>query len=942
MEKHHKVGHKQQLGVLWLISLSIIFIASGIANAAPQINLACNSCHGMPPLDSATRDINTGAFVGNHGAHLPATAVAADCTTCHANSGYTMTHRNDTIEFSTNVNNSPTAGRYNVSGTPVAFKNQTSLPVLGNCSNVNCHFNATTPTWGSAALVSPAGCAVCHAAPPADGSHPAIAGSGKKHGDYYGTGTASCLKCHPDHTAAAKPFAHATSAGNRALILNFTAAPNTGVGSPAYSLSTNLAYPTYMTATVRNGNCSNMYCHSDGRSVAAGTLTTNATATWGGTLTCAGCHKASGAAAVAMATDKHAIHVASDTGYNYGCYKCHSTTTTNGTTITTIANHVNLGVNVAFNNRSSAVNGTYNGVASPMSKGVNTAKGFCSNVYCHSNGTAKTSPFTTMSTAKWDGTMPANCTGCHGGDHTVAANRQIATNKHAQHVNNASYAGTTVRIACGECHAKTVSVANNKAVTAKAAHVNWFIDYSGAKAPKGSMDAAKNCTTSYCHSNGKGTFKSVSWTAASSALSCAGCHDATTLGHPGHLALTGVSCNMCHSSTAASATTLVSATTTHINGTYNVNGQDVIFSGFNNAASATYSAAGKTCSTVYCHSNGKGTYTTTPAWGSVATCTTCHPTLSGAHTAHSGNLMASVTFYNYTANISSGSELTAGTYYTFGCANCHPTDPAMHTNGTIDVSLVPGAGVSSLRAKNSASATLNVIVAGSNVTCSGVYCHSNGQAAPVYATAPNWYGGAITGDKCAACHGNSPTTGAHAAHVVGIHSDDIYNGRIGKIAAAAAAGTTAGHGDPAQSTTLSCNICHNTTINVAYNDKNASCSTASCHDAAPRLKGDAKVTNRALHVNGSINLSFYTGAAIRTKAQIRDVSFANFTAAGGYWTRTTYKAGAGSYDTAKLVLNNSMFNAGNCSNIACHNGKPVNWTTDVGKAAQCTLCHTNL
>ena len=72
-----------------------------------------------------------------------------------------------------------------------------------------------------------------------------------------------------------------------------------------------------------------------------------------------------------------------------------------------------------------------------------------------------------------------------------------------------------------------------------------------------------------------------------------------------------------------------------------------------------------------------------------------------------------------------------------------------------------------------------------------------------------------TGDKCAACHGNSPATGAHAAHVVGIHADDIYSGTTGKLATAGAVGTSAGHGDPAQSTTLSCNICHNTTINVA-------------------------------------------------------------------------------------------------------------------------------
>ncbi len=942
MEKHHKVGHKQRLGVFWLISLSIIFIASGVANAAPQYNLACNSCHGMPPLDSSTRDINSGGFVGNHDTHLPATAVATDCTRCHANSGYTTSHRNGQVEFSANINNSPTAAQLNVNGTPVTFTNQTTVPAPANCSNVNCHFNATTPTWGSAALVSPAGCSTCHAAPPADGGHPSLTGPGAKHGAYYGTGTGSCVKCHPDHTVEAKPFAHATSAGDRALQLAFTTAPNAGVGSPAYSLTSDLAYPTYLTASSRNGSCSNLYCHSDGTKASTGTLTTNVAPTWGGSLTCAGCHKADGVASLAIATGTHTKHVASDSGYGFSCVKCHSVTATSSSSVNIAAgNHVNGLVNVAFNNSSTAVNGRYNNALSPMTKAVGSATGYCSNVYCHSDGTKTSGTFTVMSSPKWGGTLPTNCTGCHGGDYTAAANRQMVTNKHAQHINN-TLGGSPLRFACGECHAKTVSTTSNQTIVTKANHVNHFVDFSGARAPKSALDASKNCSTVYCHSNGKGAYKTVSWTAASTALTCTGCHDVSaSLGHPNHLALSGVSCNNCHANTAASATALVSGTTTHINGTYNVSGQDISFSGLN--AAGTYNSSAKTCSTVYCHSNGKGTYTTTPTWGSVATCTTCHPTLSGAHQAHTGNLINTVAFYNFTSNLSSGSELTANTYYAFGCSNCHPTDLSKHADGIIEVEVTnaPAAGetaFSTLRSKNSATATANVIASGSNVTCSGVYCHSNGQATPTYVTTPNWYGGVFAGDKCAGCHGNSPTSGAHAAHVVGIHSDDVFNGATGTLPTGGAVGVSAGHGDPAQSTTLSCNICHNATINVGYNDQNTACAT--CHASDP--KGNAVITNRAMHINGRVDLSFYTGAAIKTKAQIRDASFASYTAAGGYWTRTTYKAGAGSYDTAKLVLNNSMYSAGTCSNIACHNGKPANWTTDVGKAAQCTLCHTNL
>jgi len=177
--------------------------------------------------------------------------------------------------------------------------------------------------------------------------------------------------------------------------------------------------------------------------------------------------------------------------------------------------------------------------------------------------------------------------------------------------------------------------------------------------------------------------------------------------------------------------------------------------------------------------------------------------------------------------------------------------------------------------------------------------------------------------------------------VVGIHYDDVFNGRFGKYSSAAAVGKPAGHGDPAQSTTLNCNICHNTTISVAYNDKSSACAT--CHNGtrAP-LKGNAAITNRAAHVNGKADLSFWTGGTVKSKAQLRPASFSDYTAAGGFWTRTTYKAGAASVDTAKSALNNTMYNAGTCSNIACHNGRPVNWTTDVGKSVECVICHYKL
>jgi predicted CxxxxCH...CXXCH cytochrome family protein len=818
--------------------------------------------------------------------------------------------------------------------------------------------------------VSPAGCTYCHGASPADGNHPSGSGAGLKHGQYYGTDTASCVKCHPSHTTEAKPFQHASSASQRSLILTFTAAPNNGAGTPAYSKTANLAYPAYLpsqtSAANRNGTCTNMYCHSDGRSLAA-TLTTNATATWGGALSCAGCHKADGVAAVAIATDKHAIHVASDTGYNYSCVKCHSTTASNSTTISNLANHVNQSVNVAFNNTTTAVNGKYNNVASPMSKAVNGAKGYCSNVYCHSDGTKISGTFTALSSAKWDGTLPTNCTGCHGGDAAVATNRQITTGKHAQHVNNTSYAGTTVILACGECHGRTVGVASNRLVTDKTRHANRFVEYSGAKAARASMDASKNCTTSYCHSNGKAVYKSVSWTAASSALSCTGCHDNGTLSHPKHVTTNGIGCEKCHNNTAASTVALKSGTTTHINGTYNLNGTDLRFAAFSSSWKASYSAGGKTCSTIYCHSNGRGGYMMTPVWGASSNCSTCHPlnALSAGHGKHIDVVNTGI-FYTYTAN---RSDVTG---YKFGCSTCHPADEATyHGNGYIDITLKPTTGTfasGSLRSRNvnvtteyvngiNVPATSGIAVA-SDLTCTNVYCHTNGYATSTNWTnvTPGWRTGSFSGDRCAACHGNSPNVGiagspAHAAHVVGIHYDDIFNGTGGKIAVSTAATTP--HGNAATSTTISCNICHYATITTSDNNANTVCKT--CHTAGgggtgASLRSPATIAGFGFHVNGRVDVVFPTASpiSVKSKAQIRDASFSLYSAAGGYWTRINgYKlANGSSFDQAKANSAAWGYTAGGtCSNIACHNldaTRSVNWTTDNGKAAQCSMCHTNL
>ena len=410
---------------------------------------------------------------------------------------------------------------------------------------------------------------------------------------------------------------------------------------------------------------------------------------------------------------------------------------------------------------------------------------------------------------------------------------------------------------------------------------------------------------------------------------CNSCHSGTaaTGSHSAHLGLS-ISCSTCHSATAASNTTLVPGTTRHINGT-----TDVVIS-----PSGVYNAPAQTCS-VYCHSN--GTVKLNVKWGSAhLTCAAyCHPTLSGAHTAHVGNLLATGAAYGDGANYSSE------TMYRYGCATCHPAEPSKHMNGSVEVTLMPGSVDQPLRYNNNLVVAEGVGVAGSGMTgtsgssvvCSATYCHSNGWVggALVYASSPNWYGGQFAGDKCANCHGNSPNTtivgsAAHGRHVVSIHTGLVVNLDGSFIPVAATAGTVAGHGDPSQSTTINCNVCHSSTVTNSANDKNTAC--VSCH--AGNSKGTPTL-GKVSHVNGRVDVAF-NSSQVTTKAQIDPSSFSSYSAV---WSRTTYKVDAASRDQSVQSLSlGSWDSAGKSCMTSCHNSGEAKWEYKLS----CVGCHSKL
>ena len=506
--------HGKRLVTIIGLGITLLFVAR--ADAEPQYEFSCISCHQMPPLDSpdGRRNAENGAVAGSHQRHVASGVSAIGCVACHGPtvSDFGTSHRNGTITMSQNVNNSPLWASY---GKGVSFK-QSTTPELSVCSSVNCHFESVTPDWGSnPAVIS---CSSCHSAPPADGGHPSIAGPGTKHGQYLGTGAGSCPYCHPNHLAEASPFAHATSAGRRDLLLTFTGSPNGSVGS--YSKSSNLNYPAYLPSQVsaaeRNGVCSSSYCHSPGNKK-TDFDPPNAAPVWGGTLSCSGCHKDS--ASDPMVSGSHAAHLAK----GLGCAICHAATVSDNSTVMNRLMHVNGGADIAFS-------------APFMGMIYTPATRSCAGA-CHSDGRGG-APKTS---AVWGTSNSKGCGFCH--------DFPPSTGAHAAHLPSSlnagllpsDYASTAVLsvagdyvFGCANCHPASL-----------AGHMDGSVEVSlnsldgGLLKGKNGVTTANDgyirvagssvvCSAAYCHSNGMASSvfsSSPDWYGGSySGDPCAMCH----------------------------------------------------------------------------------------------------------------------------------------------------------------------------------------------------------------------------------------------------------------------------------------------------------------------------------------------------------------------------------------------------------------------------------
>ena len=531
----------------------------------------------------------------------------------------------------------------------------------------------------------------------------------------------------------------------------------------------------------------------------------------------------------------------------------------------------------------------------------------------------------------------SNCTGCHDN----------SNKSHPKHLNSSIAAKNA--LTCADCHTATAS-SNTDLLPNTVKHINGAVEVVFDPTNigiNGNNYVAPTCLNIYCHSSGQAspTYSTVAWGAPS--MVCNSCHGiGSTLGQPnydnissnrnswnshspsGHVA-TAADCMTCHFSTTDALGGIKPDSTRHID-----KARTVAFDTSKAGANAIYDGSSKTCSNVTCHNGFM------PRWGGKYNCLLCHATLSGAHARHSGGLnLQAIPFYVYTANKSAGSDTdTVMAGYAYGCANCHPMDPTKHRNGIVEVDLTPAAGAGSLKLLNPNNSAPNGVLgnAVSTITCSNVYCHSgiDKDGNRYFTTTPLW-SQTFTGDRCANCHGNSPASGAHSYHVVGIHYDSVSKGLgvFGNMSVVRA------HGDPAQSTTINCNTCHVDTVTFARNKLNTAC--VPCHTSnTDGSSGLARIGNLAKHVNGAIDISFTPLSSFRSKAQLDNDSFAQYTST--YWRRNgnNYKNGPQAYDISKYSVTPGWNMANDtCSNVVCHMGVPVQWKT---KEVECYDCHKAL
>jgi predicted CxxxxCH...CXXCH cytochrome family protein len=874
----------------------------------------CKGCHGSDAAPAFTSQagepnyVNGGAGAvdaNNHEKHVIRLGGSSACQNCHA----------DTV-----VGTSLKPGGKHTSKTrDVLYGNGNVFSYnqgIKTCSTISCHDPGNLLTtegsvqWGS----DNANCTLCHgnettAAANLSGAHNSHLNQAPQGGMF------TCKECHAPTITNSDNRTIATVSNHLNGLVNYSGA-NSG----------------------KNKNCSNFYCHSNGR----GTFANPPTWTGGGTVNCFTCHPQ------ANLSGSHGGHL----GKNVSCLNCHNTTTNNGTSITG-ATHINRSIDMA--NGGNFFNQTVG--FSPAGFAPTT----CNAISCHFG-----------SNATWGQAL--GCTSCHGNDAT--SGNPIASGKHTAHIDNAAVIGAN--FGCVECHAKTVS--DNTTVSNETNHRNSFADYSGAKSGDKSAFAVNiapgACSNVYCHSDGKGIFKSMTtnnWRSTAT-FDCKGCHGsdaspafASTAGEPNYVSAgVGVSrsnshethvgdassCVRCHAKTTSTGTAIIAGSTTHLNKGIDVRlSKSINYSNY----SGTYSLTTKTCSTTYCHGS------TSAVWGATGTlnCDSCHSgnnALAGAHSLHYAS--ATVTS-NYAAPVANNGNATT---YLFTCSSCHGGNASNHSTGPIvlgsdaDVffrytAMGKTGPLPYVRTNNPGNVDARGFQwsYGANGSCNTTYCHSDGKGGNGHNATINWASASTA--TCQSCHGNvsdaNTLSGAHGSHV----------------------------NNAATGTALGCVECHAKTVSgsttVADKTKHVNkfvdfsgakagrvknCSNIYCHSNGqgtfvnpPTWASAADLDCQGCHTNAGLSMAHTThlnhGATCDNCHSSTTTTGTTITGPANHVNRTVERVAGGTYQAGGNVsFNPTGFRWTTCSNISCHtpygggSAPPAAWNDKL----DCAFCHPDL
>ncbi len=846
---------------------------------------------------------------GAHSKHLNPAGLNLACTVCHTNNGSGTDHVNGTVNYVAN--------------------HQTSVcnPCHGASAGVSTG-NDRQPIWTSTTSVE---CSTCHAGvlaiingqtanAPTSGLHSGARISANPHDDSFNNGNAgegTCETCHTDIPSTA----HANGIFSNS--------------SPIITLAANVGFLDDVLTPTCGPTGAMASCHDDGgaweRRWSTSASSSNGTE-------CANCHgDFSGIGFVvgmglrhqtATTGDANGAIAASHDGTDK-CYTCHAYKAGSTTYYDFAVKHRNGSIELN-NNMGFKDNGVTVG---------------CTGCHTSGGGTADAGHEFAETSVRWGRSMisgpVADCNSCHtsyGMTHT--GTNENAT-VHTLHIDAAAYVN-----GCTDCHSNAGSGIE---------HNNATVNFANK------LTAANNyAKTSYYGGTCGGTN---------------GCHDSEAGEWSDGNRLGGDACDDCHASTGLlgqGGYPPVSAKhTAHINNKIKVPGDCSDCHGTNAAAGThaghkdgaktvlaagsqigAYSAADGTCTNT-CHAVVNGRDWTS---GTNLACADCHaagagkslnqggwPPVNNAHPAHIGNALSAA--YGDTANHSATDR------YEFGCGVCHGTAIAAHMDGS---NTVVGIGWNS-----------------GGKTCNAAYCHSGLNASNVrtYAVTPAW-NAIFAGDPCAACHGNSPISGAHIKHQVGFHYNAIYSGAkdflpitnsetipAGLVTGVNGRNQLRGHGGlldsdgTPTSTTITCYVCHCDTVTGKANDRNGLCGT--CHNGsnAP-VKGNAVIADKRKHVNGSVEVQF-VNEKIRSKAQVRN-NLTDVPELSNNWVRMNlYKRNDGSSydeqpDTLRALagVQGGWNGTDKSCQISCHlwesdrgDKHPAIWN---GGTFICTDCHTRL